>query len=920
MFVNEAVGRFCVISALFIVTPGAGANAQTPAPAATFASTIQPIIFKNCNGCHTYGGHAGGLRMDSYESLLQGGDKGAVVVKGNPAASPMIKAIHYDDPGIKMPPNGKLAAADIASIELWIQQGAIDGASTPSTSKQSDVAPPPVVTPAVAKQESAPVDQPAPKPTHQQELFFEAKIRPLLSDNCYGCHTTTHSGGLRLDSREAMLKGGLDGVVVVPGHPESSLLMSAVHYSGKIQMPPAHRLKYDEIASLENWIRDGAPWPDNVPVRFTKIDPARRNSWAFHPPSRPTVPDINFPWAYNDIDRFVLAKLQEKHLKPVEDADKRTLIRRVTYDLTGLPPKPAEVEAFLKDKSPDAYAKLVDRLLASKAYGERWGRMWLDVVRYADTAGGGGDYPIPQAYKYRDYVIKSFNDDKPYDRFVREQIAGDLLPYKSEPEHWQNLIATGYLAGTVRGDGESAYLSDAVDNLGSAFLGLTVGCARCHNHKFDPIPTSDYYALYGILASTHFPHPGDDEVRFQRDFVYRDPQVQNREDYKIFQQQLKPIQDAIEAVLKLPGTYDDLIPQLEARRMHLFARMPDFGESAYAVTEGDPHDVRIQRYGDDKDLGDQVPRGFLQVLGGEPLPPSVKGSGRLELANWIASKDNPLTARVIVNRLWQGHFARGLVATSNDFGTRGIPPSNEQLLDYLAEKLVDNGWSLKAIHREILLSHAYQLSSADSEANEEVDPDNEYIWRHSRIRLDAEEIRDSLLADSELLDTSPDAPFLFPPESEWNWEDQNHFAPVMSRYETNRRTVYTMIQRSVRQSYFILFDGPNTNVSTEIRSASLTPLQSLYVLNAEFPEKCAKHLASQLVTPSSTLKAEVERAYLIIYGRPPSGEEMDRILTYLSVTAAKYSAHGAGVADAQQGALTEFVKTLFASNEFMFVE
>jgi mono/diheme cytochrome c family protein len=887
----------------------AWAAAQTP----TYQGTIQPIIFKNCNGCHTYGGHAGGLRMDSYEALVHGGDKVDFLVKGDPARSLLLKAIRYDDPAIKMPPKGKLADSDIAAIEQWIKLGAPPGTPAITTVPSAPVVP---AKPEPIESTSA-AAAPAPKATPEQQQFFEAKIRPLLARNCYDCHTSLASGGLRLDSREALIKGGKDGVVVVPGHPESSLLISAVNYAGKIQMPPSGRLKAADIASLEEWIRDGAPWPEGVHLSSTKVSDAQRNYWAFRPPVRPAVPVTQSAWAYNDIDRFVLAKLEEKHLKPVADADKRTLIRRVTYDLTGLPPTPAEVDAFLNDKSADAYEKVINRLLGSKAYGERWGRMWLDVVRYADTTGGGGDYPIPQAYKYRDYVIQSFNDDKPYNRFIREQIAGDLLPAQSEAEHWQNLLATGYLAGTVRGDSRAVDVSDAVDNLGAAYLGLTVGCARCHDHKFDPIPTSDYYALYGIIASTRLPHPGDDEARFQRDFVYRDAQVKNREDYKIFQTQLKPIQDAIDAVLRLPGTYDDLIPQLEARRMHLFEHLPDFGESAYAVGEGDPQDVRIQHYGDERDLGDQVRRGFLQVLGGSALPESVKSSGRFELAEWLASAENPLTARVIVNRLWQGHFGRGIVATSNDFGTRGVPPTNQDLLDYLATKLVEEGWSLKAIQREVLLSHAYRLSSVDSPANEEIDPDNSFIWRHSRVRLDAEEIRDSLLADSQLLDRSPGGPHPFPPQSEWNWEDQNHFSPDPASYQTNRRTVYLMVQRTVRPTFSILFDGPNTNASTEIRTGSLTPLQALYFLNAEFPAQCASQFASQLITAEPSLAKNIEQAYLTILGRPPSQAETARSMEFLRAAAGQFPAEPDM---ARRKALTEFVKAMFASNEFMFVE
>ncbi len=717
------------------------------------------------------------------------------------------------------------------------------------------------------------------------------------------------------------MKGGKDGVVIVPGHPESSLLVSALKYTGKIQMPPSGPLDNADIAAVQQWIREGAHWPKSAPAAPTsRVSPEQRKFWSFHAPVRPAVPALNAAWISNDIDRFILAKLQEKGLKPVADSSKRTLIRRVTYDLTGLPPTPAEIQAFLDDKSPQAYARLVDRLLASKSYGERWSRMWLDVVRYADTDGGSGDFPVPQAYKYRDYVIQSFNDDTPYDRFIREQLAGDLLPSKSEPEHWRNIVATGYVASTVRAEGKSGYLSDAVDNLGSAFLGMTIGCARCHDHKFDPVPTRDYYSLYGIFQSTNFPEAGVDSARYQRGIVYRDPEATSREDYRIFQAQLKPIQNATEAVMRLPGTYDDLVPQLQARRMHLFEHKPDLGESAYAVTEGTPSEARVHRYGDAKDLGDEAPRGFLQVLGGGPLPAGAKGSGRLELADWIACKDNPLTARVIVNRIWQGHFGRGIVSTPNDFGMRGTAPSNQALLDFLAARLVENGWSIKALHREILLSHAYRLSSADSKANEEIDPDNALIWRHSRVRLDAEEIRDSLLADSRLLDRSATKEHPFPPEHQWNYEQQNMFSPNFADYENDKRTVYGMIQRTVRSQYFTLFDGPNVNVSTDQRGASLTPLQALYFLNAPFPKRCAANLAAKMLAGGAPEKENVQAAFVTIYGRPASPPESDRSLAFLHSAAELFSTHGASESTPKQKAFEDFLKALFASNEFMFID
>ncbi len=897
---------------------------------ASYEDKIQPILFKNCSGCHTSGGHAGGLQLNNFDTMLQGGSRGPAVTPGNPDASVLSRAVHYEsDP--KMPPRGKIADADIAAIDAWIKDHPVIG---PPTVKKAE----PAVTssnkpgetaarPSTGLQELVKVDEAAiakvvaGEITPEQEKFFEAKIRPFLAKNCYMCHSSPPSGGLRLDSKESALKGGKDGVVIVPGHPEQSLMVTALKYTTKLQMPPDGPVPNEDLAMIEQWIRDGAPWPKTVAVSpVSKVKPVQREFWSFQPVKKPAVPAVTSAWAESDIDRFILAKLDEKKLKPVGDADKRTLLRRVTYDLTGLPPTPVEIQAFLEDKSTNAYEKAVDRLLASKAYGERWGRKWLDVVRYADTDGGSGDFPIPQAYKYRDYVIQAFNDDKPFDRFVKEQLAGDLLPAKSEEERWQNIVATGYLAGTVRLEGRYSYLADAVDNLGSAFLGLTIGCARCHDHKFDPIPSADYYSLYGFFASTSFPDSGTDNARYQRNFVYRDPNVKEREDYKTFQAHLKPIQDATDAVMKLPGTYDDLVPQLQARRMHLFETMPNFGETAYAVQEGTPQEARVQHYGDPKDLGDEAPRGFPQVLGGGALGEGVKGSGRRELAEWLASKDNPLTARVIVNRIWQGHFGQGIVQTANDFGHRGAAPSNPALLDYLAATFVEDGWSVKKLTRRILLSHAYRLSSAGLKANEDVDPENTLIWRHSRVRMEAEEIRDTLLADSGLLDYSAGAAHPFPPQSEWNYEQQNMFSPNPAIYETDRRTVYQMMQRTVRGQFANLFDGPNVNASTDRRGNSLTPLQALYFLNDPFPKRCASNLAKQLAANGAPESKNVQLAFETIYGRPASGVEADKASSFLRSAAQAYTAHGEAAATAQEKAWTDFLKAMFASNEFMFIE
>lgn len=865
---------------------------------------IEPIFEKNCYGCHTTM-MKGGLRLDSRDAILKGGDSGPAVVVGHPEQSLLLKAVQYKDPNLQMPPKGTLVASDVAAIEAWIREGAPDMAATSPT---SDVKLTPVGL--------------APQVASAQEQYFETRVRPLLVSKCFGCHAGKQAGGLRLDSRTAVLKGGSEGLVVDVGHPENSLLLKAVHYTDKsLQMPPSGQLDPADVAILEQWVRDGVAWPAGLPtVETSSVTDKDRTWWAYQKPVPPAIPQTNSRWVYNDVDRFVLAKLDEMHLPTVHDADKRTMIRRVTYDLTGLPPTSQEVAAYLSDKSPDAYPKLVDRLLNSKAYGERWGRIWLDVVRYSDTSGDGADYPVPEIYKYRDYVIKSIADDKPYDRFIREQIAGDLLPAKTEDEHWQNIIATGYLANANHTEDP---VSDAIDNIGYAYLGTTVACARCHDHKFDPVPTADYYAMYGILASSKFSSTGWEEVRYQRDLIYRDPKVIETPEYKNFEEQLKPVADAIAAVNKLPF-FDDVLPALQARRMALFQHQPQF-ESAYGVVEGTPHNEHIEHLGDKKNLGDEVPRHFLQVLGNWQLPSTTTGSGRLEMANWIASPDNPVTARVMVNRIWQGHFGRGIVATPNDFGKRGSPPSDQPLLDYLATQFVAKGWSIKALHRMILLSHTYQLSSEDSAASEKIDPENLYLWRHSRSRMDAEEIRDTMLATSGTLDTTPAGPQPFPSEAEWNYSAH---APFSAVYETNRRTLYVMAQRTRRHPYLGLFDGANAALSVAQRDSSVTPLQALYFMNAAFPKKCADSVTQKLQSSYATQHEQIRWAFLTIYGRPPEKVELDHAAEFLQQVTAIYKAHPASTSLdataqeklAQQRAFSNFVQALYASNEFMFID
>jgi mono/diheme cytochrome c family protein len=912
------VAVFLAIAGLWTATRGVAAQ-QSAVQSDVSVKDVQTILEKNCYSCHTEK-MRGGLRLDSREAILKGGATGPAVVPGKPEASLLYQAISYTNEDLKMPPNGQLARDEVAAIARWIKADALMPAVEVASKKSPGIA-------------------------SAQAEFFETKVRPLLASKCYSCHTQSQSGGLRLDSRDAMMKGGKDGSVVDLSSPDASLLLKAVHYQdAALQMPPAKQMEPAEIAVLEEWIKGGAFWPSGASkpagMQVTAKD---REFWAYKVPVKPTVPTVSGRWAYNDLDRFVLTSLKANKLQPVRDADKRTLQRRVTFDLTGLPPTPQEVSEFLADKSRDAYPRLVERLLASKAYGERWGRIWLDVVRYSDTSSNTADYPIPDIYKYRDYVVKSFIEDKPYDRFIREQIAGDLLPAATEAEHWQNVIATGYLADTNITEDP---ISDAVDNIGHAFLATTVACARCHDHKFDPIPTSDYYGIYGVLASTHFATTGTEEVRYQRGLIYRDPKATESQEYKDFEEQLKPIADSIHAVIQLPY-FDDILPLLQARRMALFQNAPHF-ETAYAVSEDKPHNERIQHYGSKKDLGDEVPRHFLQVLGNSDLPSGTKGSGRLEMANWIASPQNPVTARVMVNRIWQGHFGRGIVATPNDFGSRGAAPSDQQLLDYLATQFVEKGWSIKAIHRMILLSHTYQLSSEDSPEDERIDAENKYLWRHSRTRMDAEEIRDAMLATSGKLDTSPAGPQPFPPEYEWNYSGH---APFHAVYETNRRTLYVMAQRSRRHPYLGLFDGANPSASVATRETSVTPLQALYFMNASFPKDCASALAKQIDQTALSDKEKIRAAFLRVYGRPSDEEETDAAIKFVQQTEAIYITHGpsdahpnstgahlqqvsAGAAAGGQEnmsvaqnkawahtqALGNLIQALYASNEFMFLD
>ena len=705
--------------------------------------------------------------------------------------------------------------------------------------------------------------------------LFERRVRPALIDNCYECHSAGSKkvkGEFLVDSRDALLKGGSSGPSLVPGEPDKSLLILAIRWAAEdVKMPPKKPMPVEDVRAVEEWVRLGAPHPkalaaDAVPVPRKPLDLQKaRAFWSFRPVVDPQPPAVrNEAWPATGIDRFILADLETRGLRPVEDADKRTLIRRATFDLLGLPPTPEEVDAFLRDDAPDAWPRLVDRLLASPQYGERWGRHWLDVVRYSDTAGDNSDYPVPQLYRYRNYVIDAFNRDVPYPRFIQEQLAGDLLPAASDEERRRNLVATGYVAGTKRfGSRVDDYpwhltYEDTIDNLGRTFLGLTLMCARCHDHKFDPLSMEDYYGLYGIFASTRYAWPGIELDKVQRDLIPL------------------PTPDVVEPLLKerteklaelaarLKDEKDKKVQEKLKKEKETLEKTPLPFDTVYGVVDqAQAVDAKIQYKGNPEKTGAVAPRRFIAVLGGQPLPEKHPRSGRLELAGWIGDPANPLTARVMANRIWQGHFGRGIVPTASDFGKQGKAPTHPELLDYLATRFVEGGWSVKGLHRLILGSRAYRMSSRFDAANAAVDPANERLWRHTRRRLDAESIRDALLAVAGTLDPSPGGAHPFPDPRTWDFTQHKPFKAV---YETDRRSVYLMTQRFAKHPFLGIFDGADPNFSTPARTTSTTTLQALWFLNDPLFHEQAKRFAGRV-------GADIPKAYALAFGRPPSPDE-----------------------------------------------
>ena len=772
--------------------------------------------------------------------------------------------------------------------------------------------------------------------------FFETRIRPVLVRSCYKCHSVkkeTH--GLRLDSRRAIIQGGDLGPALLPGNPAASLLIRAIrHESDELRMPPDQRLSRAVVADFETWIRAGAVWSEAVVSKEGDADGERRHHWAFRPVEKIELPADAADGSAHPIDRFIMAGLRAQGLAMNPEASPQTLVRRLYFDLVGLPPTPHEIDRFQEDRSETAWMNTVDRLLASPRYGERWGRHWMDVVRYADTAGDNADYPIPEATLYRDYIIDAFNKDMPYDQFVSEQLAGDILARQmwqrnridatAESHHRQSyaeqVIATGFLALSRR-YGTSPYerwyvvLEDAIETTSRTFLGMTMRCARCHDHKFDPITIEDYYAVYGIFASTQFPYAGSEtlggELDHRQHFVPLLPPEEADPLIEDGAKKIRKLERELEETREVKGSQsrrDELATELKKlRRLGLPPNLPD----AYAVVDGQAHDEALQRAGDPNDRGPIIPRGVPSAISSQQavqIPSDA--SGRLQLAQWIADSKNPLTARVLVNRIWQYHFGSGLVRTPSNFGLSGEAPSHPQLLDWLAARFVEDGWSIKKLHRLILSSKTYRLSSSSSEEAVAVDPDNRLHWRFDRRRLDAEAIRDAMLAISGELDLSRPVPHPFPEITEWNWSQHEPFKAV---YPSRHRSVYVMTQRQFRHPYLALFDGADTNHSTGRRTSSSTPQQMLYMINNSFVRDRARALAGRLLASSDDSVARIRLAHRLVLNRPATSLDVEQGLSFVDDSRNALALDGvAGEIDRELWSSYGWI--LLTSNEFVYVD
>lgn len=756
--------------------------------------------------------------------------------------------------------------------------------------------------------------------------FFEKKIRPVLEEHCLACHSGKLEeplGGLRLDSRDAVLRGGGNGPALVAGDPEQSLIVKALGYKDPtLKMPPTGKLPDRTIDDFRHWIAQGAEDPRIAEPKKQASQPSGpgttiaegRRWWAFQPLQEHLAPQTErLGWSRRKIDAFILAKLEENGLEPSPEVDRRTLVRRAYVDLTGLKPTYEQVEAFAADESPDAYARLIDLLMASPRYGERWGRHWLDVARWAEDhpTRESTNRPHPYAWRYRDWVIEAVNDDIPYDRFIRMQFAADLMP-GFQPDQMR---ALGYIGNAPMYHKDPRLSRDVIETIASddwderldavsrGLLGLTVACARCHDHKFDPITNRDYHALAGVFASLWLvkrpivemdPEAAEKLVWAHEWMVRISGQLGNLKELDTIAEQVHP------EIARLRKKTEQIEEQLKTDETPLTHAVIDCGVwidgSTPTVTwmdlrPGEARDLPLFIRGNVANPGEIVPRRFLTVLSkGEPEP-FRNGSGRLELANKIVNEAAPLTARVWVNRVWGWHFGDHLVRTPSDFGTQGQAPTHPQLLDDLTARFVANGWSLKWLHREIMLSSAYRQAARRREADFKADPTNRLLWRFTPRRLDIESWRDAILQTSGELDLT-----MAGPSTDIEQETQA------------RRTVYSQISRAAAHPILELYDFPDAKQHTPQRQSTTTPLQQLFVLNSKWMRQQSASLAARIDSVSGAVE-KVRALYRRTLNRDPSTEEIDLAVRFIE------RAH----AEPDRDGWAEFSQILLGSNEFTFL-
>ncbi len=806
-----------------------------------------------------------------------------------------------------------------------------------------------LVMPAVGRAQDA-------KPAEADLKFFESRIRPLLVAKCVKCHgDEKQEGKLRLDSWNAMHQGGASGVLFAGKQAEKSLLLIALSYRNPdLQMPPDAKLSDVEIADFKRWIELGAPHPDAgkggaIAPRKGKIDlDEARKFWAFKPVAQPQAPAVTSgTWASTAVDRFLWVKLEAAGLKPAAPAEKRTLIRRATLDLIGLPPTPEDVEAFVADESPQAFAKVVDRLLESPHYGEHWGRHWLDVARYADSNGLDENIAHGNAWRYRDWVVSAINRDLPYDQFLIAQVAGDLLPFDdSTPEGRQKrneqLIATSFLAIGPKVIAEvdevkmeMDIIDEQIDTLGRAALGMTFGCARCHDHKFDPISMADYYGLAGIFKSTRVMEHFKKVAKWHENAVpsVADLEAKKQHDEKVAQHKAKieavvaagkeKLNAALTGEAKLPADFEKQFPEatkkelteLRAQLKKLEAEAAVLIPMSMGAIDGKVTDLAIHLRGSHLTLGDVVPRKTPELLAHlEQSQFAPDRSGRLELAKWLTSPRNPLTARVFVNRVWRWHFGQGLVKSVDNFGILGEAPSHPELLDWLAHDFMSSGWSLKQLHRRLMLTAAYQQATGRAS---DKDPDNRLLSYFDMRRMDAEVLRDSVLAVSGLLDRTMGGSLLHVKNRDYFFD---HTSRDTTKYDSRRRTLYLPVVRNHLYDVLQLFDSTDATVSNGDRNSSTVAPQSLFLMNSDLMHDSAQALATQLTSlPNADDAARLQRLGQLVYGRPLAEAEQTRLLSYLETQTAR-NAESTDAAAKRRAAWQSLCHVMLSSNEFLYVK